>query len=306
MSSGKEETHSSVFLELEERCLKALEGEREDGDILQCLIDLKSSLLSVPIKKRESISTTSLLGSGLPYLNHVINTEQSRDLDLALCEYLSLLSSQSNVRHKTLFNALFDLYANEDLSTMSKTHVLTIINYLLMEKEGCTSSELKQDLLTLVLSLLVATPINQLFLLSSLVLPCLLLSDAATKEAWQFVERVWLREINVESRSIDLCLTLLCCLVHVFIPGRAPLTPNIIPPSVPVHDVRHYKIFWDVIQSGLVDEDPLNRKRCQFLMDAVIEESVREEKGVTSEGGVFWWNGDKERELREIWSDFML
>ncbi|XP_019864279.1 PREDICTED: probable methyltransferase TARBP1 [Amphimedon queenslandica] len=306
MSSVNNETHSSVFLKLEERCLKVLGGEREDGDTLQCLVDLKDSLLSVPIKERESISTTSLLGSGLPYLNHVINTEQSRDLDLALCEYLSLLSSQSDVQHKTLFNALFDLYTNEDLSTMSKTHVLMIINYLLMEKEACASSHLKQDLLTRVLLLLVATPTNQSFLLSSLVLPCLLLSDATTKEAWQFVEKVWLRETNVESRSIDLCLTLLCCLVHVFIPGRAPLTPNIRSPPVLVHDVRHYKIFWDIIQSGLVDEDPLNRKRCQFLMDAVLEESVGKERGVTSEGGVFWWNGDKEKELREIWSNLML
>ena len=305
MSSVKEETDSSMyraFLELEERCLKILGSERGDNDTLKCLVDLKESLSLVPIKERESIS---LLASGLPYLNHVINTEQSCDLDLALCEYLSLLSSHGDVWRKALFNALFDLYANEDLSTVSKTHIITIINYLLMEKEVCTSSELKQDLLTRVLSLLVTTPTNQSFLISSLVLPCLLVGDTTTKEVWQFLERVWLRETNVESRSIDLCLTLLCCLVHVFIPGRAPLTPNIRPALVPVHDVRNYKIFWDVIQSGLVDEDPLNRKRCQFLMDAVLV-SVGEEGGVTSDGGVFWWSVDKESELKKIWSDFML
>ena len=298
------------FLELEEQFLESLGSEGEDESVSDAIKSLRDSLLSLARKDRGSLFTRSILKSGIPCLNHVINTETSHGLDLALCDYLSLLSSENENDRKILFNALFDLFANEEGHPTSKPRLLTYLNYLLTTEDGMgpltLSVDFQNHLLSRVISLLVATPTNQSFLVSSLVLPYLLVSDTANEEVWQFVVGVWSHERNVESRSIDLCLTLLCCLVHVFVPGRAPLAPNIRPTPVPFYDVRGHRTFWEILQFGLIDFDPLNRKRCQFLLDSVLE-SVSG-YGVVNGGEVFWWNycDDEEKEMKGVWSDIML
>ena len=72
------------------------------------------------------------------------------------------------------------------------------------------------------------------------------------------------------------------------------------------------KEFWNTIQSGLTDRDPLSRKRCRYLIERVLS-FVKESEyqgHFCSEGKVFWWANKEDKqgikEVEEVWEGLML
>lgn len=75
----------------------------------------------------------------------------------------------------------------------------------------------------------------------------------------------------------------------------------------PVFKVHHNPVFWTMLQRGLVNVDPLVRKRCLYLVQKAVQLSndAREKVFVNKSSPVFWWNPDNTDALQKIWHQYV-
>ena len=68
--------------------------------------------------------------------------------------------------------------------------------------------------------------------------------------------------------------------------------------------------FWEIIQKGLVLNEPLSRKRAMYLLKRALDFLDKQpcDLSVASEKGssIFYWVPEKKESLRSIWQDFVL
>ena len=173
--------------------------------------------------------------------------------------------------------------------------------------------------------LLVAADHVVVHLVCSLVLPLLLTDVSRVDAMWSFIESIWARKRTTEVQQLDIVLTLLCTLVHVFVPLLSSIIPRA--PTAKLsdnlsRDMRGNKVFWEVVQCGISDSDPLSRKRSLFLISRVILslEGPNGHEGahnkvtmeddtagaMSSEGFIFWWDKSHKDMLHSIWEDVVL
>lgn len=283
-------------------------------EIEDYILKSRESFESIPQAEKSDKASEVLFKAALPLLDHVIRAKLSRDegdirhkLMHSLSEYISTIVKHVDGHHlESFYDEVFKFFEEKEL--------IVFLHHLL---QNVTIVDHKY-MLTKLFQLLKHFDITFCYHASSLVLPYLVVDHQTGRLMWSFVASIWLQENAVESQSVDLVLTLICCLVHVFVnPSLSlvsrPSSANIQSLPDPVYDVRPSKMFWDIIQFGLVDTNPLSRKRSLFLLDRVLK-SVSE-GGIESDDCVFWWgcHGDgaaggewPEKEMKEIWEDVIL
>ena len=104
-------------------------------------------------------------------------------------------------------------------------------------------------------------------------------------------------------QRLDCSFTILCCLAEQFLktPSLA-LAEDI--------DVKKDAAFWEIVQSGLVQQDPLTRKRAVYLLKKALE-FIQEDGGTYTVCGddgslVFYWEPKRKFELVALWQDYIL
>lgn len=313
------------------------------------VISLKTSFEKLPEKEKSEVTNSVIINTILPILKQLATDEASFDNQLLLIsstsEYvITLLPYASNDHIKQIFDKIFELLdgrsTNEQCKDDSPVDIHTLNNtsknlsiallHALFSSYGDhnLNHTLQQFVLTKLLVSLRYSNTIHCYHISSLVLPSLISGDhigVLSDQIWRFITSVWYNETTIEIRPLDLILTLLCCLVHIFIHSDPPLvqtssslTLNIQSSPDPVYDVCISRIFWDIVQSGLIDSDPFARKRCMFLLDQILQSvKIRSKKKgfvLHDEDYVFWWGSvdDKEwvewaeTEAERVWYDIIL
>ena len=150
-------------------------------------------------------------------------------------------------------------------------------------------------------------------LLACCVLPLLVTQQSVhhfIELLWKLVEAVNNGRTTVASGKNEFVQTILCCYSDLFI-GRDKASPFIstydgtLCCTLPVRDVRVEEAFLAIIQEGLVSPEPLERKRCRYLLHRVIVST----EGVVrlgSQAGTFWWQKEHDGPLRAVWTDIIL
>lgn len=76
------------------------------------------------------------------------------------------------------------------------------------------------------------------------------------------------------------------------------------------YSLFHKAAFWEIIQKGLVLNEPLTRKRSMYLLKRALDLLDKQpcDLLVQSEKGnhIFYWSSDKKDSLISIWHDFVL
>lgn len=125
--------------------------------------------------------------------------------------------------------------------------------------------------------------------------------DKLTK-LWNVVVGAYQNKINIEMNSLDLALTVLCCFVNQFLGSHNDRIAILL-------NLKTSNFFWSVIQDGLGNSDPLNRKRSSFLLQhsikSVLSKKTTDNNFATSDD-VFWWKTQCELELKTIWEATVL
>lgn len=261
-------------------------------------------------------------------------TSPSTDSSLHICDYLNVVASLlvdtlpfiSPKIALNIFEQIFNhiMIHNDDAADLTQPSILLVHTLLTSGQLHNLDSQVLAYVFERVRSLLVTADIMAVHLLCSLVLPLLLTDVSRVNIMWSLIESVWAHQQTTEVRQLDMVLTLLCTLVHVFVSPLSPIVP--LPPTVkspPLRDVRGNKLLWEVVQCGISDSDPLSRKRSLFLINRVMlslegddhtkndgaaGESALEDATVTisSEGHVFWWDQNHKDTLHSLWEDVVL
>ena len=117
---------------------------------------------------------------------------------------------------------------------------------------------------------------------------------------------------TVECGNRNLAFVILCCFSVPFIGGGSCLgnpSHSSLELRPLILDIRGKKEFWHLIQDGLVEQDPLNRKRSMFLLQHCVSSSAdlqSDSSPILSPRGVFWWYQENGVDLQQVWGDFML
>lgn len=76
------------------------------------------------------------------------------------------------------------------------------------------------------------------------------------------------------------------------------------------YSLFHQAEFWEIIQQGLVLNEPLTRKRSMYLLKRALDLLDKQpcDLLVLSEKGchIFYWSSDKKESLMSIWHDYVL
>ena len=122
-----------------------------------------------------------------------------------------------------------------------------------------------------------------------------------------YIQPVWdlITDMTLEKGDCQLALnnlfTILCGLAEHF------LTP---PLPVAAEDITKAPAFWEILQCGLVQADPLVRKRAMYLLKKALD--FTEESGdivvVNSSEvrPVFYWDPARKADLLGVWQDYFL
>ena len=331
---------------LEISCSSLISGDTTSIKDEKYIISLKTSFEKLSEKEKSEVTNSVIINTILPILKQLARDEASFDNQLLLIsstsEYVTTLLPYASIDHiKQIFDKIFELLngtpTNEqckddspvDIHTLNDTSKnLSIALLHALFSDHNLNHTLQQFILTkLLVSLRYSNTIHS-YHISSLVLPSLISGDhigVLADQIWRFITSVWYNETTIEIRPLDLILTLLCCLVHIFIRSDLPLVQtssslvlNIQSSPDPVYDVCISRIFWDIVQSGLIDSDPFARKRCMFLLDQILQSvKIRSKKKgfvLHDEDYVFWWGSvdDKEwvewaeTEAERVWYDIIL
>ena len=155
------------------------------------------------------------------------------------------------------------------------------------------------------------------FLISSSLLPLFIANGQPERleMIWELVKSVHSNKITVELNSLEVTLTLLCCLHDVFIsqdlssPFSSAYPPDLfeLTNGRALLDLRKEDSFWSIVQDGLTSPDPLSRKRCMYLLHCVLVSVQRSgEETVSSAKCVFWWDTANAKQLLAVWNDLVL
>ncbi|XP_078085623.1 tRNA (guanosine(18)-2'-O)-methyltransferase TARBP1 isoform X2 [Mustelus asterias] len=77
-------------------------------------------------------------------------------------------------------------------------------------------------------------------------------------------------------------------------------------------DLRTCPEFWEVVQRGLVQPDSLSRKRAMYLLKRAVDASntlkseICSEHQAESDTCLFWWSGEKSKQLVQLWENYIL
>lgn len=182
------------------------------------------------------------------------------------------------------------------------------------------------DTLSILLSTLKNSSVSTACHISGQLLPALIQASPSPRSlvdiVWDFVCQVWRGHTSVYTSGMDLSLTLLCCLHHVFINPSNGLFSNDSHDnsSLLLIDLRVKELFWEMVQGALIDSDPLSRKRGIFLLHKALSsvsllsnDDASIVGGASSAGvseeGVFWWGYGTNEELSDaqaIWEGVVL
>lgn len=79
------------------------------------------------------------------------------------------------------------------------------------------------------------------------------------------------------------------------------------PSTKSVFKVHHDPAFWMMLQTGLVNIDPLVRKRCLYLLQNAVEMSRKscDKFLVNKSSPVFWWSPDIDNVLLSVWQQYV-
>ncbi|XP_048457329.1 probable methyltransferase TARBP1 [Rhincodon typus] len=83
-------------------------------------------------------------------------------------------------------------------------------------------------------------------------------------------------------------------------------------PSPDTFDLRICLEFWELVQTGLVQPDNTSRKRAMYLLKRAVEVSntlrseIRSESQAESNTCLFWWSGEKSKQLVQLWENYIL
>ena len=263
-----------------------------------------------------------LLEEVLPLLNHVIKVKPSREqpgfnqqiLICSLSEFaLMLITYVDGHQLESFYDQIFELLLDKDSTDNISAGIIFLHNLFSSVVIDC------KYILPKLFQLLKHFNITSCYQVSSLLIPYIAVDQVTSQSVWEFIVSVWLKECTVESQCLDLVLTLICCLVHVFIHPNFPLVSRPLATDIErsqdpvIYDVRSLTVFWDIVQSGLIESNPLSRKRSLFLLDRVLK-SISTEDVIRTEDRVFWWgcHGNNatsewpESEAIKIWDDVIL
>ena len=230
------------------------------------------------------------------------------------------VSSSCGLRILEIFQKHLEKLCHDNSdSTANASNIISIIAHAIKKADPISIESnifSMSDLFEEVLSLLKEVELKVCQLLSSMLLPLLIASEpsARTARVWKFVQDVHSQSLCVTCLGSDLILTIFCCLSDVFLHNTSsPFTILCQFParnssrSEPVFDLREEDEFWEIVQDGLVSDDPLARKQSMYLVRSVLESVERSSVGsVASAGRVFWWDKDCEKQLRKAWDDLVL
>ncbi|XP_072436500.1 probable methyltransferase TARBP1 isoform X1 [Chiloscyllium punctatum] len=77
-------------------------------------------------------------------------------------------------------------------------------------------------------------------------------------------------------------------------------------------DLRICPEFWEMVQTGLVQPDNTSRKRAMYLLKRAVEVSnslrseISSESQTESNTCLFWWSGEKSKQLFQLWENYIL
>jgi len=190
-------------------------------------------------------------------------------------------------------------------------HTIKKVDPILIETNAFSTSDLFEG----VLSVLKEVELKICQVICSTLLPLLVAGEPAarTVRVWRFVQDVHSQSICVTSLGSDLILTIFCCLSDVYLyhnsssPFAILCQSSASSRSEPVYDLRTEDEFWEIVQEGLVSDDPLARKQSMHLVRSVLESVESGSVGsIASSGHVFWWDKDCAKQLKKAWGDLVL
>ena len=317
--------------------LTVLEKEEKADEIIKhlCLLYLQQLPITSTQPGVESTQDNVLIGSVadiviylLPYLSDI------SDILLIIDTCLKHLENDNIHVHQT---------EGEISTDQIKYHCILFLDTLLsgglLVKLTAIFSDFDQKLLSSLLSVMRSSSIAICHQIAVLLLGLIQYGDKAITKAghvWDFISSIWQKQVTVEVHALDIVLVLICCLHELFICSFSE-NPEVLSTLV---DLRESRVFWDIIQTGLVDSDPLSRKRGMFLLHQALfsvhktfskegEGRHHDEKGEGNrerqerggewkikfcEGYMFWWLIDVEstesiaewKEVQLVWEDIIL
>lgn len=103
---------------------------------------------------------------------------------------------------------------------------------------------------------------------------------------------------NEETESTTKTFAILCGLADFFCsPGNS-------------YNLFDKPEFWEMIQNGIVLNEPLSRKRSMYLLKRsldVLDKQLGDLSVVSKEGNrIFYWASTNKDSLRSLWQDFVL
>uniref|UniRef100_UPI00398EE39E probable methyltransferase TARBP1 isoform X2 n=1 Tax=Pristiophorus japonicus TaxID=55135 RepID=UPI00398EE39E len=131
-----------------------------------------------------------------------------------------------------------------------------------------------------------------------------LLQPAASDQKCVTVQDIWGRVKHWG--DVSRVLLLLSSLSpHLFLcpGGRSP--PGTL-------DLRTCPQFWKVLQTGLVQTENTSRKRAMYLLKRAVDVSntlkteICSEYQAESDSCLFWWSGEKNKQLVQLWENYIL
>lgn len=209
----------------------------------------------------------------------------------------------------------------DEPTTMTCSIVLPVLQFMLESSGVQRSSDCFNELFEALLNLVVVCESSATFFhISSTLLPLFITNRGfeRLKKVWELIKSVHSSKTTVESSSLELVLTLLCCLHDVFLgcDDSSPFSsayPTSLFESTGGHallDLRKEEDFWSIVQDGLTSPDPLSRKRCMYLLHCVLVSVQRcgggEEEEVSCGKWVFWWDTGSAKQLQAVWNDLVL
>ncbi|XP_038671600.1 probable methyltransferase TARBP1 isoform X2 [Scyliorhinus canicula] len=138
-------------------------------------------------------------------------------------------------------------------------------------------------------------------------IPALLPNPGSSLHKYPTVEDIWDRVKRWErTGTVSRVLLLLSSLPHHLLICTGDQSPS------ETLDLRTSAEFWEVVQRGLVQPDNTSRKRAMYLLKRAVDASntlqseICSEYKAESDTCLFWWSGEKGKQLIQLWENYIL
>ncbi|XP_078413543.1 tRNA (guanosine(18)-2'-O)-methyltransferase TARBP1 isoform X1 [Cetorhinus maximus] len=139
------------------------------------------------------------------------------------------------------------------------------------------------------------------------VIPALLPNPGSSVQKCPTVQDIWDRVKRWEkTTTVSRVLLLLSSLPHHLLLCTGDRSPH------QTFDLRICPQFWEVVQRGLVQPDNTSRKRAMYLLKRAVDVSntlkseICSECQAESDVCLFWWSGEKSKQLVQLWENYIL